>query len=296
MNFSYYLPTKILFGFGALKGLGEEVVTLGARKALLVTDKVMEKTGIVSKVSAHLDGLGYDTFDDVEPEPRVEVAESVARKVRSSPYDLVLGVGGGSSLDMAKLAAGLATNEGEARSFVGTGLLRRKALPTIMLPTTAGTGAELTVTSMVTVEGHKRWINSTLLMPTVALVDPELTMTMPQSVTAATGLDALCHNTEAYLSAAANVITDSAALEGVRLTVDNLEEAFTNGSDRHSREAMSLGALLGGNALAPGLVLRHPVGDTVAEGVKLAQRGSFGVPLPFIILKYALRRAPPLRK
>src|SRR5206468_1637434 len=80
----------ILFGFGALKGLGEEVENLGAKKALLVTDKVMEKTGIVSKVSAHLDGLGYDIFDEVEPEPRVEVAEAVARKVRSSPYDLVL--------------------------------------------------------------------------------------------------------------------------------------------------------------------------------------------------------------
>src|SRR3989441_11306495 len=296
MTFSYYLPTKILFGFGALKGLREEVENLGAGKALLVTDKVMEKTGIVSKVSAHLDGLSYDTFDDVEPEPRVEVAESVARKVRSSPYDLVLGVGGGSSLDMAKLAAGLATNEGEARSFVGTGLLRRKALPTIMLPTTAGTGAELTVTSMVTVEGHKRWINSPVLMPTVALVDPELTMTMPQSVTAATGLDALCHNTEAYLSAAANVITDSAALEGVRLTVDNLEEAFTNGSDRHSREAMSLGALLGGGSLSARMGLRHSPGLTLATRVHLPHGGSCGVPLPYIISNFALACAPQMRK
>src|SRR2546428_4298738 len=173
MNFSYYLPTKILFGFGSLEGLAGEVEGLGGRKALLVTDKVMGKTGIVSKVSSHLDGLTYDIFDEVEPEPRIEVAEGVAQKVRSSPYDLVLGLGGGSSLDMAKLAAGLATNEGEARRFVGTGLLARRALPTIMLPTTAGTGAELTVTSMVTVEGHKRWINSPVLMPTVALVDPE---------------------------------------------------------------------------------------------------------------------------
>src|SRR5712692_3572928 len=243
MNFSYYLPTKILFGFGALKGLGEEVVTLGARKALLVTDKVMEKTGIVSKVSAHLDGLSYDIFDDVEPEPRVEVAEGVAQKVRSSPYDLILGLGGGSSLDMAKLAAGLATSEGDAREFVGSGLFRKRALPTIMLPTTAGTGAELTVTSMVTVDGHKRWINSPHLMPTVAVVDPELTMTMPQGTTASTGLDALCHNTEAYLSSTANVITDSAALEGIRQIVGNLERAYGNGSDRLAREAMSLGAL-----------------------------------------------------
>ena len=296
MNFSYHLPTKILFGFGSLEGLGEEVEGLGAKKLLLVTDKVMEKTGIVSKVSARLDGLSYDVFDDVEPEPRLEVAEGVAQKVRNSPYDLVLGLGGGSSLDMAKLAAGLATNEGDARRFVGTGLLRRKALPTIMLPTTAGTGAELTVTSMVTVEGHKRWINSPILLPTVALVDPELTMTMPQSVTAATGLDALCHNTEAYLSAGANVITDSAALEGVRLVVDNLERAFTNGSDRPAREAMSLGALLGGIALAARMVYGHSVGYTVATRFNLPHGVSCGIPLPYIISNYALACAPKMKR
>ena len=296
MNFSYHLPTKIVFGFGSLEGLGEEVEGLGAKKLLLVTDKVMEKTGIVSKVSARLDGLSYDVFDDVEPEPRLEVAEEVAQKVRNSPYDLVLGLGGGSSLDMAKLAAGLATNEGEARRFVGTGLLRRKALPTIMLPTTAGTGAELTVTSMVTVEGHKRWINSPILLPTVALVDPELTMTMPQSVTAATGLDALCHNTEAYLSAGANVITDSAALEGVRLVVDNLERAFTDGSDRPAREAMSLGALLGGIALAARMVYGHSVGYTVATRFNLPHGVSCGIPLPYVISNYALACAPKMKR
>ena len=296
MNFSYHLPTKILFGFGSLEGLGEEVEGLGAKKALLVTDKVMEKTGIVSKVSARLDGLSYDVFDDVEPEPRLEVAERVAQKVRNSPYDLVLGLGGGSSLDMAKLAAGLATNEGEARRFVGSGLLSRKALPTIMLPTTAGTGAELTVTSMVTVEGHKRWINSPVLLPTVALVDPELTMTMPQSVTAATGLDALCHNTEAYLSAGANVITDSAALEGVRLVVDNLERAFTNGSDRPAREAMSLGALLGGIALAARMVYGHSVGYTVATRFNLPHGVSCGIPLPYIISNYTLACASKMKR
>jgi len=296
LNFSYHLPTKIVFGFGSLEGLGEEVEGLGAKKLLLVTDKVMEKTGIVSKVSARLDGLSYDVFDDVEPEPRLEVAEEVAQKVRNSPYDLVLGLGGGSSLDMAKLAAGLATNEGEARRFVGTGLLRRKALPTIMLPTTAGTGAELTVTSMVTVEGHKRWINSPILLPTVALVDPELTMTMPQSVTAATGLDALCHNTEAYLSAGANVITDSAALEGVRLVVDNLERAFTDGSDRPAREAMSLGALLGGIALAARMVYGHSVGYTVATRFNLPHGVSCGIPLPYVISNYALACAPKMKR
>ncbi len=296
MNFSYYLPTKILFGYGSLEGLGKEVEGLGAKKALLVTDRVMEKTGIVAKVTARLGGLEYDTFDDVEPEPGIEVAEKVGGTVRSSPYDLVLGLGGGSSLDMAKLAAGLATNEGDAREFVGNGLFRRRALPAIMVPTTAGTGAELTVTSMVTVEGHKRWINSPLLMPTVAVVDPELTMTMPQVTTASTGLDALCHNTEAYLSTSANVITDSAALEGIKLIVGNLERAYSNGSDRLAREGMSLGALLGGIALAARMVYGHSVGYTLATRFKLPHGVSCVIPLPYIVSNYSIACGPKMKK
>jgi alcohol dehydrogenase len=288
MNFSYHLPTKIVFGYGSLEGLGKEVEGLGAKKALLVTDRVMEKTGIVAKVAARLGGLAYDTFEDVEPEPGIEVAERVGRTVRSSPYDLVLGLGGGSSLDMAKLAAGLATNEGDAREFVGSGLFRKRSLPAIMLPTTAGTGAELTVTSMVTVDGHKRWINSPHLMPTVAVVDPELTMTMPQGTTASTGLDALCHNTEAYLSSTANVITDSAALEGIRQVVGNLERAYENGADRLAREAMSLGALLGGIALAARMVYGHSIGYTLATRFKLPHGISCGIPLPYIVTNYSL--------
>jgi len=181
--------------------------------------------------------------------------------------------------------------------LVGTGAALMAATgQDVTAPTTAGTGAELTVTSMVTVEGHKRWINSTLLMPTVALVDPELTMTMPQSVTAATGLDALCHNTEAYFSVAANVITDSAALEGVRLIVDNLEKAYTNSSDRPSREAMSLGALLGGIALAARMVYGHSVGYTVATRFNLPHGISCGIPLPYIISNYALACASKMRR
>ncbi len=296
MNFSYYLPTRIIFGFGSLEGLGKEVEALGAKRVLLVTDKVMEKTGIAAKVTAHMSGVKYDTFDDVEPEPKIDVAERVAQKVRISRYDLVLGLGGGSSIDMAKLAAGLATNEGPARKYVGTGLFKIKALPTIMLPTTAGTGAELTVTSMVTVEGHKQWINSPLLLPTVALVDPELTLTMPQSVTAATGLDALCHNTEAYLSANANIITDSAALDGINLVVENLEKAYADGSDRTAREAMSLGALLGGIALAARMVYGHSIGYTVATRFNLPHGVSCGIPLPYIISNYALACAPKMKR
>ena len=268
---------------------------MGASRALIVTDKVMVKTGIVGRVTEHLDGVESDVFDGVEAEPRIEVAQGVADRVRSGAYDLVIGVGGGSSMDMAKVAAGLATNQGPARSFVGNGLFVKKPLPTVMVPTTAGTGAELTVTSMVTVDGHKQWINSPLLLPSVAVVDPDLTMTMPPGVTAATGMDALCHNTEAYLSNLANPITDSAALEGIRLVVQNLERAYDSGSDRQARESMSLGAMMGGISLQAKMVYGHSIGYTLATRFKLAHGVSCGLPLPYIISNYAVACAPKMK-
>ena len=199
-------------------------------------------------------------------------------------------------MDMAKVAAGFATNPGPARAFVGSNLFPKKPLPSIMIPTTAGTGAELTVTSMVTVDGHKQWINSPLLLPSVAVVDPELTMSMPPGVTAATGMDALCHNTEAYLSSSASPITDAAALEGVRLIVRNLERAYDSGGDRAAREAMSLGALMGGIALQAKMVYGHSIGYTVATRFKLAHGVSCGLPQPYIISNYAVACAPKMEK
>lgn len=296
MKFSYFLPTKLTFGFGAVEGMAGEAKALGATKALIVTDKVMVSTGIAQKVLDALGGLEADVYDQVEPEPRIDVAQGVAEAVRSKEYDLVVGVGGGSSMDMAKVAAGMATNEGPARSFVGNNLFAKKPLPSIMVPTTAGTGAELTVTSMVTVEGRKQWINSPLLLPSVAIVDPELTMTMPKSVTAATGMDALCHNVEAYFSSLASPITDSAALEGVALIAVNLQKAYTDGGDRTAREAMSLGALMGGIALQAKMVYGHSIGYTIATRFRLPHGVSCGLPLPYIISNYAVAAGPKMKK
>jgi alcohol dehydrogenase len=295
LKFTYFLPTKLSFGYGSLEGIGAEARYLGGTRALVVTDKVMVKNGTVKKVTDRI-GIAFDVYDEVEPEPRIEVAQGVADKVRSGGYDLVVGVGGGSSMDMAKVASGFATNQGTARSFVGNNLFPRRPLPSIMVPTTAGTGAELTVTSMVTVEGHKQWINSQLLLPSAAVVDPELTISMPPGVTAATGMDALCHNTEAYLSNLASPITDSAALEGIRLIVQNLERAYDSGGDRTAREAMSLGALLGGIALQAKMVYGHSIGYTIATRFKLAHGVSCGLPLPYVISNYAVACAPKMKK
>ena len=295
MKFSFFLPTKLSFGFGAVEGVGAEAKGLGSTKALVVTDRVMVKTGIAQKVTDRL-AVPSEVFDEVEAEPKIEVAQAVADRVRSKRYDLVVGVGGGSSMDMAKVAAGFASNEGAARSFVGNDMFAKKPVPSIMVPTTAGTGAELTVTSMVTVEGHKQWINSLLLLPSVAVVDPELTMTMPPGVTAATGMDALCHNTEAYLSSLANPMTDSVALEGISLIVKSLHKAFESGNDRLARESMSLGALMGGIALQAKMVYGHSIGYTVATRFKLAHGVSCGLPLPYVISNYAVACAPKMKK
>ncbi|MDG7006823.1 MAG: iron-containing alcohol dehydrogenase [Nitrososphaerota archaeon] len=296
MKFSYFLPTRLSFGFGTVGTAGAEAKALGASKALIVTDRVMVKTGIAQRVTDSLGGVGFDVYDEVEAEPRIEVAQAVAEKVRSAGYDVVVGVGGGSSMDMAKVAAGFATNRGPAVSFVGNNLFPNRPLPSIMVPTTAGTGAELTVTSMVTVEGHKQWINSALLLPSVAVVDPELTMSMPPGVTAATGMDALCHNTEAYLSALASPITDSAALEGVGLIVQNLDRAYEAGGDRGAREGMSLGALMGGIALQAKMVYGHSIGYTIATRFKLPHGVSCGLPLPYMISNYAVACAPKMKR
>ena len=296
MKFSYFLPTKLTFGFGSIDGMGAEASGLGVTNALIVTDGVMTKTGIVRRVSDRLGGVKLDIFDEVEAEPRIEVAQAVADRARSQHYDAIIGIGGGSSMDMAKVAAGFATNEGAAGSFVGNNLFKRKPLPSIMVPTTAGTGAELTVTSMVTVEGHKQWINSPLLLPSAAVVDPDLTLSMPPGVTAATGMDALCHNTEAYLSGLASPITDSAALQGISLIVSNLEKAFEDGGDRVAREAMSLGALLGGIALQAKMVYGHSIGYTIATRFRLAHGVSCGLPLPYVVSNYAVACGPKMKK
>jgi len=292
LKFSYFLPTKLAFGFGTIESIGPESKGLGGSNALVVTDKVMVKTGIVQRVTEGLGGVKYEVFDEVEAEPRIEVAQAVADKVRSASFDLVVGVGGGSAMDMAKAAAGFATNPGAANAFVGNNRFGNKPVASIMVPTTAGTGAELTVTSMVTVQGHKQWINSPLLLPSVAIVDPELTLTMPPGVTAATGMDALCHNTEAYLSNLASPITDSAALEGIALVVKNLEKAYDSGGDRMARESMSLGALMGGIALQAKMVYGHSIGYTIATRFKLAHGVSCGLPLPYVISNYAVACGP----
>lgn len=287
MSFNFYLPTRIIFGWGSSERTGEEVRALGARKVLIVTDSYLSKSKYLSSILEKFEGIGYEIYDSVAPEPEIDVAEDVAEKARKGGYDCVLGFGGGSSIDMAKVASLAPTNPGKIANYVGNNIFRNRGIHSIMIPTTSGTGAELTVTSMVTVAGHKQWINSPLLMPELAIVDPELTISMPPNVTASTGLDALCHNTESVFSSLSNPVTDSVAVKGISLVMQSLERAYKDGKDRVARSNMSIAAMLGGIALQARMVYGHSIGYTVATRYKLPHGISCGIPLPYIISNYS---------
>jgi alcohol dehydrogenase len=191
-------------------------------------------------------------FDGVEPDPSYEIASKAADLVREAGSDLVLGIGGGSSLDIAKVASILITNTGPVSSYFGVDMVPVPGLATILVPTTAGTGSEVTPIAILSdyQEKLKKGIVSPYLFPSVALLDPELTVGLPAAVTAATGMDALIHAVEAYTSRNSTSLTDMFALEAMRLLFGNIRTAFADGSNLHARARMLEGSLLAGIAFA----------------------------------------------
>ena len=197
-------------------------------------------------------GLKPILFNQIEPEPSPASAEAGARLARRKTCSLVIGIGGGSSLDTAKAIAMLTLNQGKVSDYVGLDLVPHPGLPTILVPTTAGTGSEVTFTAVFTNRAAKTkgGINSRFLYPTVALLDPELTLSLPPQVTAQTGMDALTHAMEAYTSNKANLMSDMVAEKAITLIGRFLKKAVKNGQDLEAREGMLLGSLLAGMALA----------------------------------------------
>lgn len=245
---------KIVFGAGTLRQLPAEVARLGGRRILVVTDPGVAKAGLLSLVTAQLElaQVSFHVFDEVEADPSMETASKAMQAAISGDYNLVIGVGGGSALDIAKIAAVMVNNDGPLSDFVGVDRIPNPGLPVIAIPTTAGTGSEVTgivVLTDVTAE-IKTGIVSPLMLPRCALVDPELTLTVPQAVTAATGMDALVHAVEAYVSVNANVLSDALALKAVGLIAGNLRRAWANGDDLSARIAMSEGSTLAGMAFS----------------------------------------------
>ncbi|MGO9020247.1 MAG: iron-containing alcohol dehydrogenase [Syntrophobacteraceae bacterium] len=256
MNHTTFFQTtgRILMGPGSIQGLAGEIKRLKGTNVLIVTDPGLVGTGIVGRVEGILAeaGISFSVFDKVEPDPRFEIAHDALALIQAEKTDLVIGIGGGSSIDIAKVAAILATNKDPVTAYFGIDLVPNPGLKTVLIPTTAGTGSEVTPIAILS-DHHdklKKGIVSPYLFPACALLDPELTLGLPPAVTASTGMDALIHAIEAYTSKNATSITDMLAAQAMELLFDNLRIACANGGNLEARTRMLEGSLLAGMAFA----------------------------------------------
>ena len=248
LEFLYRQPVMIRFGWGKIAELGDMLREQGADRCLVVCDRFLQ-----DRVEALRDTLPEiaAVFSDVEENPQLSGVEGAVALIRENKVNAVVGMGGGSTMDTAKFAAAIALGDGEAiEYFRGIRPFPAERLPMIAVPTTAGTGSEVTQVSVISCGREKKTINNPVFMPKAALIDPALTETVPPRTTMNTGLDALAHALEGYWSKNHLPISDLMAVEAVRLVLNNLEAAYRDGHDRTARENMALAALLGGLSFA----------------------------------------------
>ena len=276
------IPTDVHFGFGTSRRLPEFVRSLGGHKAFVVTDPGVRSSGIVDKVTARLaeHDIDFEIYDGVTADSGSRLICEAVDGLKSCGADVVVGIGGGSALDTAKAVAALATNPGSPLDYVGLHKVRNRPLSVVALPTTAGTGSEVSLWSVFTDDDRKLKvaIGGVQMYPSVALCDPELTIGLPTSLTASTGLDALAHAIECYTNKACQPISGALALKAIELIGAHLKRAALNGGDREARYGMLLGSTLAGMAMNPtrlGLAhaLAMPLGSwdlKIPHGVAIA--------------------------
>uniref|UniRef100_UPI004055C384 molybdopterin-guanine dinucleotide biosynthesis protein B n=1 Tax=Candidatus Electrothrix sp. TaxID=2170559 RepID=UPI004055C384 len=287
-SFTVTQPTRIQFGAGTVQDLGTTVKDFNGTKVLLVVDPGLVKAGLLERLTAPLEqeGIPFTVYDEIDPEPGLKLADKGCVIAQEAGCDCVVGAGGGSAMDVAKAIAILLTNGGKAVNYLGLGLIKKPGVPKIMVPTSAGTGAEVTFTAVFINEatGSKGGMNGDPLYPDAAILDPELTLTLPAKVTAYTGIDALTHALESYTSTQAHVISEMYSLEAIDLIARNLPAACANGGNLEARSAMLMGSLLGGKALAT-------AGVGLVHAMAYPMGGMFGVPhglanavlLPYVV-------------
>lgn len=251
---AFRIPSQITLGLGAAESVGVEAKRLGGTHAFLVSDPVLQKLGVVDQIASYLSmqEIPVTVFTEVEAEPSIHSITPCAAKARAAGCNLIVGLGGGSALDTSKAVAMLLGNEGQAEDFLGTGSVKKRGAPSILIPTTSGTGAEITPNALFYVPEarDKKAIVSPHIIPDVAIIDPMLTLSVPPAVTAATGMDTLSHAVESYTSLNASALTDMYALESIRLVGAHLRTAVANGKDVAAREGMAKASLYAGIAIA----------------------------------------------
>lgn len=281
-------PHLILAGFGAADRLSQEAMNLGARKALMVTDQGVVKSGIENKLKDQLEKseVKVGIFDQVMSDPDIANAEACIEVAKKDPYDLIIGIGGGSSMDIASIASVMVTNTGTVYDYFGINLVKNPGIPTILIPTTAGTGAEVTPNAILTdtKEKLKKAVVSPYILPRVAIIDPLLHLSMPPSVTSSSGIDALTHAIESYTSNNATVLTDLFAKESMIMIGRSLRTAVANGNDLESRYNMAIGSLYSGISLAnAGVTAVHALAYPLGGQFNVAHGIANGLLLPYVM-------------
>ncbi|MGG1675394.1 iron-containing alcohol dehydrogenase [Neobacillus sp. NRS-1170] len=283
-------PMRSHIGLGSIDKLLLELRNWKVSKILIVTDRTLVKIGLVGQYLSPLnEEFAVNVYTEVEPEPSLNCAEKLVEFTREGEFDCVIGLGGGSALDLAKLAAVISHNEGKVMDYLnltGTKSLVHKGIPKILIPTTSGTGSEVTDIAVLSLTGTKDVVTHDFLLANLAIVDPQLTISVPKRITAATGIDALTHAVEAYLSVNANEATDALALKAVELISGSLKIAVENGEDIKARTAMSYGSYLAGLAFFnAGVAGVHALAYPLGSQFKLPHGESNAVLLPYV-MKY----------
>ena len=285
---TFLSPNKVILGNGATSQVGKEAKSLGAKKALIATDEGVSKAGLVEGVEKSLKSEKIDVgiFDKVKAEPPARLVDECAQMAQSKGYDIIIGIGGGSSLDVAKGASIIATNKRSILNYVGINIVPRPGLNKILLPTTAGSGSEVTRGIVITDEADnsKKVVFSDFALANVAIVDPLLTISMPPVITTDTGMDALVHAIEAYVSANATPFSDILAIEAIRLIAENLPVAYAKADNLEARFNMALAATLGGMAfVSGGLGAVHALAYSLGTEYHLPHGRTNAVMLPHVV-------------
>lgn len=291
MEFTFYTADKIVFKRGALKEAGNYIARLG-KKFLVIIDPFFAESPAMEDLTRQLEALGADylIFSEVRGEPTVDLVDEVSRLALASQCDAVISLGGGSCIDVGKATAAIITNGGPAVDYlevVGKGKKVTEApVPFVAIPTTAGTGSEVTKNAVLgsKTQGFKRSMRDDKMVATIAIIDPELDMGCSRKVTATSGIDALTHLIEAYITFRATPISDGLALKGIELAGKYLQRACDDGKDMEAREGMCAAALLGGMAFAnSGLGAAHGFGMAVGIRYHLPHGEACGIALPHVV-------------
>jgi alcohol dehydrogenase class IV len=284
--FQFHLPTKVIAGAGLASDFGTELAELHISRPLIVCDPVVRKIGLADKVIAGLEAAGITPggiYADVPPNSEMQHVRQVAALFQETNCDSLIALGGGSTIDTAKVANIMVSEADDIENFIGVELLTRPLKPLVVIPTTAGTGSEVTNVAVILDEAQNIKISfqDRHLLPKLAVLDPELTMTMPPQVTAATGMDALTHAMEAYMGPQASPFSDAMAYTTVQLVHQSLVTAVREPQDVEARMAMLVAACMGGIAFSHSMVgIVHAMSHTVGGLFHVAHGTANSILLP----------------